>query len=582
MRFSEVVTVLYAIEKSSSRLDITRILAELFERSTEGEAKIIAYLALGELRPAYQGSTAFNLAERSLYEVVARLRAMTVAEVRKAVVDSGDIGDVIAEGRWHIRTHLAVTDVYDALCGIESIAGTGSQEGRIAACQKLCESLDPKSAGIVARIIVGKLRLGFSDMTVIDAVSWMLVGDKSAREVVERAYNICADIGDIVARAKRGGLSLLKYTDVVIGVPIRPAAAERLPSAQEIFAKLGRGCMAQPKIDGFRVQVHVQKGGKSRQVHCFSRNLQNMSSLFPEIEKVLKGCSETDYIAEGEAVAYNEETGEFFPFQETVKRKRKHGISEAAAAYPLRLLLFDILYYQGKSLLDSPYHVRYKALQVLVRQCAIAFAGVVVCIEERAIQSADELEHYFLQMVGQGLEGLVVKRNDAVYQAGKRNFNWIKLKRQEIGHLEDTIDAVVLGYYRGKGRRAKFGIGAFLVGVFDPEQDSYVTIAKIGTGLSDEMWIALKRMCDSLHVAGRPHNIVCAKSLYPDVWIAPELVVEIAADEITRSPIHTAAQDNAGTGLALRFPRIIKIRSDKSASDATTIDEIRSLYTGQR
>ena len=181
----------------------------------------------------------------------------------------------------------------------------------------------------------------------------------------------------------------------------------------------------------------------------------------------------------------------------------------------------------------------------------------VQVIEEKQIKSAKELEDYFLAAIAEGLEGIVVKRSDAIYQPGKRNFNWIKLKRQEEGHIEDTIDCVVLGYYAGSGKRAAFGIGAFLVGLFNKKEDRFETVAKVGTGLTDAEWVELKKRCDKIQVSKKPHNVICAKDLYPDVWVTPDIVCQIRADEITKSPMHAAGKEDDALGLALRFPRLM-------------------------
>jgi len=194
------------------------------------------------------------------------------------------------------------------------------------------------------------------------------------------------------------------------------------------------------------------------------------------------------------------------------------------------------------------------------------------------MKSAQELEAYFNATITHGLEGLVVKRDDAVYQPGKRNFNWIKLKRQESGSLDDTIDCVVLGYYMGHGKRATFGIGAFLVGVYNEKADCFETVAKIGTGLTDGEWKDLKKSCDALIREHKPSNIVCAKELYPDVWCYPEIVVLVRADEITLSPLHSAGKTDENLGYALRFPRIMGYRPDKKAVEATTVKEITSMF----
>ena len=303
-----------------------------------------------------------------------------------------------------------------------------------------------------------------------------------------------------------------------------------------------------------------------------------MSHMFPDLTKALLELDVDDIICEGEAIGYDPNTGVFLPFQETVKRKRKHGIEAAIVEFPLKVFIFDVLYLNGKQLLDASHEQRRKKLEQLVKR--IKHEDVHI-IEEVAITTAKDLEDYFVATVAQGLEGLVVKRPDAVYQPGKRNFNWIKLKRKEEGHLEDTIDCVILGYYSGAGKRAAFGIGAFLVGVYNKKEDVFQTVAKVGTGLKDEEWKELKKKCDAVAVKTQPRNVECAKGLTPDVWTAPEIVCVVRADEITLSPVHAAGKTKEELGLALRFPRFMGYRPDKGPLEATTVKEIKRLYEDQ-
>jgi len=415
-------------------------------------------------------------------------------------------------------------------------------------------------------------------MTIVDALSWMEAGNKSLRTMIEDAYNICADIGLIAKTLKSGGIEAIKKMTIHLGIPILPSAAERLPTARAVFEKLGE-CRAEPKLDGFRLQIHVDKTyHNDPKVYFFSRNLKDMSAMFPDIVKDLLKLDVKQLICEGEAIGFDPNTGGFLPFQETVKRKRKHGVEQAAQEFPLKVFFFDLLYCDGKNYLDIPYSERHHSLEKLVQGLK---SDSIFVIESKEITSAKMLEDYFLATVSTGLEGLVVKRPNAIYQPGKRNFNWIKLKRQEEGHLEDTLDCVVLGYYTGKGKRASFGIGAFLVGVFNKGRDEFQTVAKIGTGMTDAEWKAVKHTCDALVVDEKPKNVACAKELYPDVWVTPRVVCRVRADEITLSPLHTAGKTDKHLGYALRFPRFMDYRADKSASEVTTDYEIKRLYEDQ-
>lgn len=574
MKFSTVTSVFSEIQITSSRLEMTTKLADLFAQANPQEARILAYMSLGTLQPPY-GGMQFNISEKTMLTVVARTCDLEESEAKKLAQAKGDWGTVVMQHKVSGADDVTVTQLYDQLSAIEYVGGAGSQEKKIALLVDLLKKITPQEALYVVRMVLGRLRLGFSDMTLIDALSWMIGGDKSLRATIEDAYNVCADIGLIAQTIKERGIDGIRQMHIVVGIPIRPAAAERLPSPAAVVAKLGH-CVAQPKLDGFRVQIHIDN--KNNSIRFFSRNLLDMSSMFPDLVTYLKTIPVDTLIVEGEAIAYDPDTNNFLPFQETVKRKRKHAIDQAAEEIPLKLFLFDLLYLNGVEYLTKTHQERRAMLLDVLKNMAHEHIQV---IEEKPITTSIELEHYFLENITAGLEGLVVKRENALYQPGKRNFNWIKVKRHKEGELDDTIDCVVLGYYAGKGKRAQFGIGAFLVGVYNKKSDQFETIAKIGTGLSDIEWKSLKKQCDKGSVAHKPINVVCAKELFPDCWVEPSIVCVVRADEITLSPLHTAGKTIDNLGYALRFPRIMGYRDDKSIYDCTEISEIKELYAIQ-
>lgn len=577
MKFYQVALQFQKIEDEPSRLKMTQLLADLFKQADSQEIAIIANFSLGLLRPPYRG-TQFNLARKSLTEIIARVLHVSVDQVQLWYKQLGDLGLVFErQATAFAGEHFSLVQVFRDLEKIEHISGAGSQEDKSAMLAHLLTHLEPVSAKYVIRIILGNLRMGFSDMTIIDALSWMQVGDKALRKKIEHAYNICVDIGLVAQTLKEEGIEGIEKMKIHPGIPIRPAAAERLPTIQQIIEKLGT-CIAQPKIDGFRLQIHVFEKDGMRHVKFFSRNLTDMSSMFPDLVNHLAEMQVQSVIFEGEAIAYDINTQAFLPFQETVKRKRKHGIDEAQKEYPLRIFLFDVLYVDGKSYLSVAYA---KRREKLINLSASLPKPSVQAIEEVEVSSQEELKSYFYQEVQKGLEGIVVKKKDAPYQPGKRNFNWIKFKRQEEGSLEDTLDCLVLGYYAGAGKRASYGIGACLVGVYNKNKDVYETIAKIGTGFSDEQWRQLKAKCDNIRSDTQPKNVICARELMPDVWTFPEIVCAVRADEITQSPLHTAGKSEEHLGFALRFPRFIEYRLDKGPEEVTTVTEVKHLYQDQ-
>jgi DNA ligase 1 len=587
MQFHELAVVLERLESISARNEITAVLGNCFKELAPEEAKIVAYLVLGEVGPTYAGLQ-FNVAEKGLLKMVASLYGRRPEDLKELLAQAGDLGSVVQHlGSLHAvqagieSFDTSVLGVYRFLLDVQAVSGTGGQEKKEQLLSRFIRCCDSLSLKYLFRIILGNLRLGFSDMTLLDVFSHSIAGDKSLRADLEQAFNVCVDVGVLIKVLKRDGIDGVRRMSMTPGIPVRPSAAERLDSAKAIVEKLGP-CVAQPKLDGFRLQVHIIKNSDGVVVNFFSRNMQDMSAMFPDLRQLVEKLDVQTSIFEGEAIACDINTGAFLPFQETVKRKRKHGIDDAAQEYPLKLFAFDLLYLNGESCLGYTHHERRQKLGALLATLSIADKENLALIEELPVTTPEELENYFYKNIAHGLEGLVVKREDALYMPGKRNFNWIKLKRQETGSLDDTIDCVILGYYAGAGKRAKFGMGALLVGVYDPVADVYQTVAKIGTGMSDIELVGLREACDVLKVSHRPAQVECGKDLEPDVWIQPRTVCMIRADEITFSPAHKAATRLLGRGLALRFPRYMGPRPDKAATDATTVEELVTLFKQQK
>jgi DNA ligase-1 len=319
----------------------------------------------------------------------------------------------------------------------------------------------------------------------------------------------------------------------------------------------------------------VHKQGNT--VEIFSRNLERTTAMFPDVvENVKTQIKANDAIFEGEALAINEETGELYPFQVTVQRKRKHGVAEMMKEYPLVLYCFDLLYADGVDYTNEAYEKRRKELERLVKP-----GGRIKLAEQIITDDPKEIERFFERSVTEGLEGIVAKKLDAPYQAGARGFHWIKLKRSYKGELSDTVDLVIIGYFRGRGMRAKFGIGAVLGAVYDDRSDTFKTLAKIGSGLTEENWVKIREMLDEVKTLHRPARV--DSLIEPDVWVEPTYVFTVLADEITKSPIHTAGKGDDEPGYALRFPRIVGwVRDDKKPEDANTVKEIISMFEMQR
>lgn len=563
MKFSELAIYLERLEKTPSRLEITRILEELFKASEASEIDKSVYLSLGILAPSYEG-VILNLAEKLMLRVIAKAYGDSEEKVKSEYKKIGDIGSTASElGKSHKATGagLSVTDVYEKLLDIAKDNGEGSVVRKIDKTADLLKKLDPLSVRFVARIPVGRLRLGFSEKTIIDALS---KGNRDLSKKIDDVYNIRPDIGYIAKLVKEGNL---KKAAPEVGVPVVPMLAARLNSATEMIKKMGE-VSVEPKFDGLRIFIHYKKPNFLK---IFTRNMNAIPiETFPELSGVGKNIHAREAILDTEAIGVDPKREMFLDFQKTIQRRRKHNVTQTASEIPLQFQVFDILLLNGVSLIDLPYIKRREELKRVVVN------GNLLRVDENTITKDPEvirsMHQKYLKM---GLEGVVVKRADGAYVSGRTGWNWVKMKEVEgkSGRLSDTIDCVIMGATTGKGKRVGFGVGQFLAGIRDG--DTFKTVTKVGTGLTDEQFRELNIRLKKITVKEKPKEYEVNKDLYPDFWVTPSVVVELAADEITVSPKHTA-------GLALRFPRLIKFRDDKNPGQTTSKAELTHLFELQK
>ena len=581
MKFSDFAEYFEKLEAISSRIELTNILAGLFRNVSADEIDKVAYLLQGRVVPFFE-PIEMGMADRMVEQAIASAYGVPKDEVRKLAVKTGDMGLVAERLSSNLNppaggqsSKLKIGEVYDSLYRIATTGGKGSVEKKISTLADLLKNLDPKSAKHLLKITLAKLRLGIGDPTVLDALSVAKLGDKSARLSLEEAYNKTSDLGFVAKTFWSGGLKAVEKVELQVGKPVRPALAERLPNAQEVIKRVGTEFAAEPKYDGFRCQIHLDK---AKEVRIFSRNLEDFTHAFPDlVEAVKKEVKAESAIFEGEAIAFNPITGEYYPFQETTKRRRKYDIEEVAKKLPLKLFVFDLLYLNGKDLTGTAFKDRRNKLLTIISKDN----KIVRLSEEYILHSEKDIEDKFSEAVTSGLEGLMIKKLDSPYKAGARGFHWIKFKRAASGQLSDTIDCVLLGIYTGTGKRTEFGAGGLLVGVYDTEKDEVGTVSRIGAGLTDEEWRKGYGISQRIQVDHKPARVNAL--IEPSYWVEPKEVLEILADEITRSPVHTAGKIGDNPGYALRFPRLISFRgTDKRAEDATTVKELISMYKQQR
>ncbi|MEM3622856.1 MAG: ATP-dependent DNA ligase [Candidatus Bathyarchaeia archaeon] len=580
MKYAEIAEAYEKIEATTKRLEMTDLLVDLLKNTPKEIIDKVVYLTQGKIYPDFV-KLEIGVAEKLAIKALAKASGIKESEIEEDLKKSGDLGETaqkfMAKKKQvtFFQQPLTVQKVYETLDKMAKASGSGAVDLKTALLAGLLADATPKEAKYIMRTVTGNLRLGIADMTVLDALAIAYGGGKEARELIERAYNVCSDLGRVAKAVAEKGLRGVKKFEVLVGEPIRPMLAERLSTPEEILEKLGGKCIAEYKYDGERIQIHKKEG----EVTLFSRRLEDISSQYPDaIELVKKHVRAKEAILEAECVAIDVDTGEMRPFQELMHRRRKYGIKEAMEEYPVSLFMFDALYLDGKDLTLKPYPIRREALVKTIEESErVKTANYIIT------DNPKELEKFFLEAIENGCEGLVCKSmaEDSVYQAGARGWLWIKYKRDYKSEMTDTVDLVIVGAFHGRGKRAGT-YGALLLAAYNPESDTFETVTKCGTGFTDEDLAKLPEMMKK-HIISHKHPRVNS-TIEADVWFEPVVVIEVLGAEITLSPIHTCAMNaiRQGSGLAIRFPRFTgNYRLDKAAEDATTASEIVEMYQKQ-
>lgn len=595
MKFIEFCKYLEEIEATSSRNDISQIFADLFEQLDKEEVKKAMYLTLGRLVPKYIGLE-FNMSVKMILKSFTESNKYLNETLLKKYRQFGDIGQAIYETKKHVVSHedsLELSEVYDHLYKIANLQGKGSASQKIHDFEKLLKQLSSIEAKFASRIVVGNMRLGLSEKTILDSLSIFLANDKRYRDLIQRAFGVRSDIGVIAEIIKTSNSDLLFQNlgqlKITPGVPVASKLVEREKNTEKIFERMPIS-IVQPKLDGLRGQIHYKKIMNSKtetlnvEVEIFSRNMERMTHMYPDIINYLKDLEIKgidSFVLDSELIGFDYKNGLYLKFQETIQRKRKYGVSQKAEDIPLKVMAFDLLYLNEEDITQESLEFRIKSLQELCDSIEKNSEGRVIIqmLETKKMINQDELLSYFEENIAKGLEGIIVKKIGTNYEPGTRNFDWIKLKASSKKSMVDTIDGVVLGYYRGEGARSQIGIGAILVGIYDEIKDRYYTIAKVGTGITDDLFVTMKNDLMGITQNSKPEKFVIDNSLLPDFFVQPKIVVEVEADEITKSKIHTACMDEQGKGLSMRFPRLkIWNRKDKNPDQTTSQKELLKMY----
>ena len=578
MDFSIVAEIFEKMENTTKRIELTNILVELLKKTPKKIIPNAVYLLQGIIRPNFEG-VELGIAEKLAIRAISKSAGLPIKKIEDDYRECGDLG-LTASNILKIKTQttftaekITVERVYETLFKIAKLEGKGSQDLKMKYISSLLNDATPLEAKFVLKILLGTLRLGIAENTVMDALAIAFTGKKENRVQIENAYNVSSDLGKVSLIVATDGIDEIKKFKISLFSPIRPMLADRVQSEKDVIKKMPEQFVAEYKLDGERVQIHKQ----SDKIVLFSRRLENITQYYPDIvERIGKTLNVNEGVFEAEIVPINENTGEFLPFQELMHRRRKYKLDKAVSQYPITVNFFDVLYYDKKDCLNLEYSERRKILEQIVHEDN--FSKLVPML---FVKNENEVEDFLENSINAGCEGLMLKAPSAPYRAGMRGSNWLKLKREYRNELGDSLDLIVIGAYFGRGRRTGL-YGTLLLATYNPEKDNLPSICKVGTGFTDESLDQLYQILSNKVTLKKNPRIV--SEMEADIWFEPELVLEIVASEITLSPIHKTGLDliRKSSGFALRFPKFTgKIRYEKAVEDASTGEEVFALYKRQ-
>ncbi len=538
INFSEFADTCTKLSKISGRLDKIELLSEVIKKLSVEDLPIFVRLLLGKPFPDYS-PLKLGIGPNLIYEAVSYVTGKRRDSVVNLLNKVGDMGSAVEEllskksQTSFFMANLTLADVYMGFEEISGKNGAKSQKDKIRVIERLLSDANPSEGHYITNILLEDMRIGAGENNLRDAVSKAFLCDVSS---VEHAQQILNDMGEVALLAKAGED---KLNNVKMS-PFRPvkmmlARQGSIVSTLEISQTLA----VEYKYDGTRFQFH-KKNGECR---MYSRRLEEVTSALPDVIKMLDEATEHDVIIDGEVIAIQD--GRPLPFQNVLRRfRRKHDVDGMKDEVNLIPNVFDILWLDGKTLIDLPFSER---RELLVSNISRYVTPQFVSSDE------EEIERYYHQALDDGHEGVMLKLPGSHYTPGVRGKDWIKIKPEV-----DTLDLVVIGADWGEGKRAGL-FGSFLLGAWG--ELNLIPVSRVATGFSDD------DLASFYEILKDEVKISDGKS----VFFEPLLVIEVGYSEIQKS-------SNYESGYALRFPRFIRVRDDKDMTQANTVADIEERF----
>jgi len=578
MQFEDPSQNLSLLETTESRLKIRDYIFDLYNKLDKEERQFATYILQSRIFPAYLNKE-LNIGQSTIIQAISKSFGLPIKDIEKKHLELGDLGET-TEHFANIRMQkslfskkISLKEVYDTLKKLVDTTGKSSIDNKINLITSLYNNTNAEEAKYITKIILKSLRLNLGTQTIIEACALKVMKDnnynthdenmpeyKKIKEVIDLKQSISNDLGLVVSLIFNSGYDALEQIMVKPGIPIKSALGERERSPEAIINRLGY-CMVEGKYDGFRTQLHKF----DNKINMYSRRGEDSTNYFPEFVSILQKTNH-NFILDCEAIGYDLETNKFLSFQETIKRKRKYDIDKIAEKIPVKLMVFDILYLDGKETLQLPLEERRKLIEKLVYEINNPNVQTTIAIKT---DKPKELKSFFDKCLELSLEGIMAKDLKKPYIPGSRDFSWIKLKKNYLEGQADTFDIAIIGYFYGQGKNKSLP-SSLLCAVYDEEHNTYNAIAKVGSGLTEEIMNQLKNEFKEIETLKKENYNT---DLNADIYIEPKYVIEIICDEITKSPLYKFTK-----GFSFRFPRFVRIRDDKTSEDTTTIEEIEEMY----
>jgi DNA ligase-1 len=589
MDYIQLTELYEKLEATSKRLEKTKLLAEFLKDCPKKEIDRVMLLVQGLVFPKAD-ERKIGVASKLIVKALNVATGISANDIEKSWKKTGDLGltgeELIKKKKQHtlFSNDLTVEKVFMNIQKLATIEGTGSTDVKLKTIAELLTSAKPKEARYIVRTVLEDLRVGLGEGTLRDAIAiayYERHGGKvdldnkdpsfgggselvKIRDSIQEAYDVTNDYAVVAQMIIEDDLDKLQKLELNTEKPVKVMLAQKAKDAKEAFEIVGRPAAIEYKYDGFRMLI----GKRGNKVTIHTRRLENVTAQFPEVAKLIKENIETDScIIDGEAVGYDPKTKKYVPFQNISQRiKRKYDIDQMAKDVPVELNIFDILYYNGKSMIKEPFAERRKIIKKIVKE-----KPYHIRLAEQIVTDSDaEAEKFYHKSLSAGNEGVMFKNINASYKPGSRVGTWIKLKP-----TMETLDLVIVAAEWGEGKRAGW-LTSYTVAAYDEDTDDYLEIGKFGTGikekkgegdLGDENIVSFEELTEALKLF-----IISEKGR--EVRIKPNVVVELKFEEIQKSPSYSS-------GYALRFPRLVRIRLDRRPDESSTLRQVEGFYKGQ-